>query len=136
MIVWRKVARRDALDPVFRDDVEALLTNSPYTWYALSGYRSLDEQAALYQTYLAGGPLAAPPGKSAHNFGLAVDVVLDSSDRDGLQPSWQTNAEGWRWLAAAVDAHPTLRHGRHFGDWPHLERKGWKVLINAAGSAA
>ena len=26
---------------------------------------------------------------SWHNFGLAVDIVLDASDKPGLQPSWQ-----------------------------------------------
>ena len=39
-----------------------------------SGYRSIAEQTVLYRRYLAGqGPLAAPPGSSLHNFGLASD---------------------------------------------------------------
>jgi hypothetical protein len=39
-----------------------------------SGFRSYAEQAALYARYLAGGPLAARPGTSSHEFGQAVDV--------------------------------------------------------------
>jgi len=38
------------------------------------GYRSYAKQASLYAKYLAGqGNLAAPPGRSMHNFGLATD---------------------------------------------------------------
>lgn len=37
-------------------------------------YRSLQDQATLYQKFLRGGPRAAPPGESAHNYGLAVDI--------------------------------------------------------------
>lgn len=43
--------------------------------YVSSSYRSVAEQAHLYQLYLAGqGPLAAKPGASAHNHGRALDV--------------------------------------------------------------
>ena len=39
-----------------------------------SGYRSVAEQIPLYQKYLAGkGPVAAVPGSSMHNYGLASD---------------------------------------------------------------
>ncbi len=37
-----------------------------------SGYRSPEEQAALFAKY--GAPRAAPPGKSRHESGLAVDI--------------------------------------------------------------
>ena len=43
-----------------------------------SGYRSYQQQAALYDAYRAGrGNIAAPPGRSAHESGLAVDAVID-----------------------------------------------------------
>lgn len=41
-----------------------------------SGYRSLAKQRQLYDRYKRGGPLAAAPGRSAHNYGLAVDIAL------------------------------------------------------------
>lgn len=40
-----------------------------------SGFRTYQEQSALYQRYLAGGPLAARPGTSSHEKGQAVDVT-------------------------------------------------------------
>jgi hypothetical protein len=39
-----------------------------------SGFRSRAEQAILYARYLAGGNIAAPPGRSNHEQGRAVDV--------------------------------------------------------------
>ncbi len=43
---------------------------------ALSGYRTYAQQAELYREYLAGtGPLAAPPGTSAHETGRALDLA-------------------------------------------------------------
>jgi len=47
-----------------------------------SGYRSLAKQRQLYNRYLRGGPLAAKPGSSAHNFGLAVDIAFPGERRD------------------------------------------------------
>ena len=42
---------------------------------AVSGYRSYEQQAQMYEAYLNGtGPLAAPPGTSAHESGAAVDL--------------------------------------------------------------
>jgi len=42
----------------------------------LSGYRSTDEQAELYGLFLAGlGAPSHPPGHSAHELGLALDLA-------------------------------------------------------------
>jgi len=117
----------DLLKPAFRADVEALLDLSPFSWVVTYGYRSIAEQAELHTKYLAGGPRAAPPGESAHNFGLAVDVVLDADpDKPGLQASWDTKHPGWIWLFNAVAAHPRLKSGQSFGDGGHIERYHWK----------
>lgn len=40
----------------------------------LSGTRTFAEQAVLFQKHQQGGPLAARPGRSNHNFGIAWDV--------------------------------------------------------------
>lgn len=126
MIIWRVDA--SPLNPVFREDVADLLGRSPFTWVVTYGYRSLAEQASLYEKYQAGGPRAAPPGESAHNYGLAVDVVLDlEPDVPGLQPSWDTSKPGWVWLFNAVAAHPRLKSGASFGDGGHIERVHWKA---------
>jgi D-alanyl-D-alanine carboxypeptidase/LysM domain len=48
----------------------------------MSGYRSYAQQAELYRRYLAGaGPLAAPPGASAHETGRALDVATPAGRR-------------------------------------------------------
>lgn len=44
-----------------------------------SGYRSLAKQRTLYAAYRRGGPLAAAPGRSAHNYGLAVDIAISGA---------------------------------------------------------
>lgn len=126
MIDWRSVDP-DLLEPQFRADVEQLLADSPFSWVVTSGYRGIPEQRVLYAKYRAGGPRAAPPGKSAHNYGLAIDVVPDGDVvTPGLQPDWQPNpGDAWYWLRDAIRPHPRLRHGSHFGDWPHVEVYRW-----------
>ena len=47
-----------------------------------SGYRSIAKQRQLYNAYRRGGPLAAAPGSSSHNFGLAVDIAIAGAARD------------------------------------------------------
>ncbi len=128
MIDWRTVDPTK-LQPRFREDLESILQGSAETWVVTHGYRSLAEQAELWAHYQRGGPKAAPPGRSAHNFGLAVDVVLDGSVSPGLQPDWNTAHPGWTWLFDAVWQHPRLHSGRDFGDADHLEALGWKSLI-------
>lgn len=128
MIIWR--ADPALLHPGFRTDVEQFLEASRWTWYVLSTYRSMEEQRRLWENYkYRGGPRAAPPGRSAHNFGMAVDVVLDAdSVKPGLQPSWDTKLPAWLWLKMATIPHPRLRGGWRFGDWPHIERVGWPTV--------
>jgi hypothetical protein len=124
---WRDVDPELLRQP-FRDDIDTLLHNSPYVWVALYGYRGLEEQYVLYQKFLKGGPRAAPPGRSAHNYGLALDVALDGSDAPGLQADWNTSHPGWAWLFDAVWKHPRLHSGRSFNDADHVEALGWKAL--------
>lgn len=132
MIQWGQVDPLK-LDPAFREDVEAFLGKSPYRWWVSYGYRSLEEQAALYVKYQAGGPRAAPAGRSAHNYGLAVDVVVDQSEQKGLQAEWVVTAPGWLWLKANSIPHPRLRTGWKYADYGHLEAVGWEKAAKAKG---
>lgn len=132
MILWR--ADRSLLPPAFAADIDELLTPGPWTWYVLSGLRTMEEQAALHRIALAGGPRAAPPGRSAHNYGLAVDVALDGNmGTPGLQPDYKVvRNSGWLWLRDVIAPHPRLSSGWRYGDWPHIERFQWVKYRTAA----
>jgi peptidoglycan L-alanyl-D-glutamate endopeptidase CwlK len=96
-------------------------------YFAVSGYRSDEEQARLYnQGRTTPGPVVtqARPGQSAHNFGLAVDFVRDGYlDRAGLQPDWRPESYD-------VLGEEALRRGLAWGgswakpDRPHVQ---WPV---------
>lgn len=135
MIIW--LCDKNMLQKEFADDVESILEPSIDTWYVTSGFRSLDEQSILYAKYLRGGAKAAPPGKSAHNYHLACDVVPDGDiSKPGLQMMWDiikkvvglpsTNPAPWLWLRDAVKKHPRLHSGWSFQDWPHIEKVNWR----------
>ncbi|WNG43908.1 D-alanyl-D-alanine carboxypeptidase [Archangium minus] len=60
-----------------------------------SGYRTRRQQRLLYERYRMGlGPQAARPGRSNHQRGLAVDIVVGDEDT----PTYQ-------WLAANACLH-------------------------------
>lgn len=124
-VIWK--VKRELLEPEFANDVDRLLLDSPFLWRIVYGYRTLAEQDALYQKYLAGGPKAAPPGKSAHNFGLAVDVQLIMPDGS---MNWNIKYPGWMWLFKAIKPTPRLHSGVSFQDYDHIERYQWKLHKN------
>ena len=62
-------------------------------YYATNGLRSYEEQAKLYsygRTDKSRGIVTkAPPGYSAHQYGIAVDACRDGDPgKAGLQPAW------------------------------------------------
>jgi len=68
-----------------------------------SGYRSLDQQAGFYEAFQAGtGPLAAPPGGSAHGAGRAVDLaspeMRQAVDQIGARYGWAKVEAGDEWF--------------------------------------
>lgn len=73
-----------------------------------STLRSHDEQAALYNAYLAGASKypAAPPGQSYHEYGRAFDMVAEPQILAQLGAIWES--VGGRW-------------GGHEGDEIHFE---------------
>lgn len=157
-IFWRNISQA-GLEPKFLEDVQHLLHCSPYDWYVTEAFRSFERSAFLYDEYKNGrilkdehgqpvrdvagdyvrirdasgkivkGVRAAPAGRSAHNYGMAIDVALDGSPKPGLQMLWDVNSKGWQWLKATTVPHPRLKNGWSFGDWPHIERYNWKKLI-------
>lgn len=71
-------------DPILMQQLVKLskATGEPITLN--SGFRTLDEQKAAYADFQAGGALAATPGSSNHEYGLAADVSLTSDQRARL----------------------------------------------------
>jgi LAS superfamily LD-carboxypeptidase LdcB len=61
-----------------------------------SVYRSAKLQGILYRRYLNGGPIAAPPGRSKHQFRLAFDLhVSDRSYLEYLGKLWEEAGGTW-----------------------------------------
>jgi hypothetical protein len=134
MIVW-KVSRL-SVDPAFADDIDALLMPDAAFWVVTFGRRTREVQAGLYATWLlwldqhAGedprnGPRAAPPGSSAHEYGLAIDLTLVVNGKD----DWNYKNTDWRRLVAAVKAHPRLHSLDSIGDTDHIECLHWRQHI-------
>jgi len=80
--------------------------------YYSSTYRSYATQKASYDKYKAGGRgkgvVVAPPGRSKHGAGLAVDI----SDGTGIIGK---NTVQWQWL---------VKNGARFG-WYPISSESW-----------
>ena len=119
------------LDPVFLRDFNALMEACRahgLTFTTTFGYRSLDEQAALYRAHLAGGPLAAPPGLSAHNFGLACDVLCPHREHDKGGPCYDE--------MAALAPRYSLETLAPEHDYGHVQRIGWRMFHDVQGGSS
>ena len=92
--------------------------------------RTIAEQAALYaqgRTTPGKRVTNAPPGTSAHNFGLAIDVVPiinGKADWDGSHPVWDQigaigQACGLDWAGAP---------GFPFHELAHFQAPNWRAL--------
>lgn len=73
------------VDPRLQYFAEALIYYASYYGFSprvTSGVRTRTEQTRLYQRYISGGSVlpAAPPGHSKHEYGLAVDIMANSSE--------------------------------------------------------
>src|SRR5258708_1074126 len=91
------------VDPDLAASITALddgVTQSGLRGRITSGVRTHSEQRRLYNRYLAGKSQfpAVPPGASAHEYGLAVDYVIDPFSPD-LQAQagalWLSWGGGW-----------------------------------------
>jgi LAS superfamily LD-carboxypeptidase LdcB len=74
-----------------------------------SGFRSAEQQQKLYDAHLAGGPKAAPPGSSAHESGLAIDLFPDTEYISKMKPILESN--GWK----ATGGHGDSGHFEYVG---------------------
>lgn len=94
-------------------------------YFAISGYRSFDDQAALYeQGRTTPGKIVtkAKAGYSAHNYGIAIDWCFDADvARKGLQPEWGLD----RYVVLAEEAErlglEAALRWKSFKEGPHIQ---------------
>lgn len=139
------------IDITLATDIDTLLQASEWDWEVYRGYADRAVQEELYKRYLGGGPLAAKPGRSAHEAvtkysrpaSLAVDIVR--VDKDGkLKWDYKTH-KAWSWLWQACLEHPRLHSGHLFShdtngrvpaDDDHIQSTAWpayKAQLIASG---
>ena len=133
------------LHPLFKDMVRGLLENAEDAGLKIGlfeGIRSLERCAQLYaQGRDVNGNVIDPkqivtnskPGYSWHNYGLAVDIVMDGSDKPGLQASWKEAVDAnsdkindWTQMGG-IGEQLGLTWGGHFKsavDLPHFQFTG------------
>lgn len=123
----------DDLRPEVRSQVDAFLAScaaAELDVLVTCTSRTLEEQAALYaQGRTTPGPKVtnAPPGTSAHNYGLAVDVVPmvnGKPDWQGADSCWQQmgalgQAAGLEWFGAP---------GSPYKEEPHFQLPNWRTV--------
>lgn len=127
-----KAEKLATLEPSFRQAVEELLTNletvSGIKWVITSARRTMAEQKKLYdQGRSTPGEIVtkAPPGSSAHNFGLAVDLC--PLDKTG-ECWWNAPERYWKMMGELAEGMG-LVWGGHFAsimDKPHIESADWR----------
>ena len=72
------IAGSEGLDPEFYSRLSGLIIASNGKIWIGNGFRTREQQQYFYDLYLSGeGNLAAVPGTSNHEFGLAVDLAGD-----------------------------------------------------------
>ncbi len=119
--LFHKSVNLDLLYPPFLEALldclmECHLLNSSYKVY--SGHRPFEEQEELYKKHLQGGPRAAPPGLSAHNYGLAIDCARIVAGK----LSW--DAKDYAEMEATAPKHGLIT-GKSFNDQPHVQFPGY-----------
>lgn len=122
----------DLLYPAFLERVMVLLANCNARgkrYVITEGHRTYARSNDLARAYEAGGPRAAAGGKSNHNFGLAIDVVLDVDvDKPGVQLSKNPWGSGDYVVLTEEAKKLGLKCGADYKDWPHIE---WPGFITA-----
>lgn len=106
-------ASLSALHPVFRPYAEALVRAAQASGLRptiTSTFRSSAKQAQLYRDYLAGKPglyTVAPPGRSLHEYGLALDMWSPVPGALAALGAWW-RAAGGVWGGEADPVHFSL----------------------------
>ncbi len=116
----RRTKFRQGLSNIYLPYYDALCGVLGPEWQPYSGYRTFEEQGALYQKgrVTAGAIVTrAKGGMSPHNYGCATDWCM----WDKQKPYWpDSDSKLWLPYINAI-AKVGLRDGHMFGDTPHNE---------------
>lgn len=143
---WQQVSRNEqSIRPELQEPLRQMFADAKAAGYELmigSGFRSSQQQAAIYNNYVrmrgqAGADkVSARPGTSEHQLGLAVDIAY--TDRNCYLKTCFAETGAGKWLAANAHQHGfILRYprgkeeitGYQFEPW-HFRYVG-KDLANA-----
>jgi len=123
----------DTLEPAFKAKVEELIKQTEKAtgrkWGISDGRRTMAHQKAIYaQGRTTPGKVVsnAPPGSSAHNYGLAVDLWPLTAD--GKNFDWSANKKLFK-IMADIAVKLGLTAGFYFKsflDLPHIEDPSWR----------
>lgn len=127
----------DLLYAPFLAKLQALLDDAMgqgHAFWVVEGYRSYTRSEELYaQGRSKQGPVVtrARAGQSAHNFGIAADLVLDGYlERAGLQPDYRPDS--YEPLRALAPKHGLVWGGGWAGlkDYPHVQLPNWVTAVD------
>lgn len=86
-------------------------------------HRSMERSRVLHLNYVKnGGPRAAPPGKSGHNFGINSDEARIITPSPNRVIRW--NHEDYTILYEEL-VKVNLLNGSNYNDWPHVDFPGF-----------
>lgn len=127
------MSRLETLEPDFKGQITSLLARAEAAtgrkWGISDGRRTMAQQAAIYaQGRTKPGKVVsnAPPGSSAHNFGLAADLWPLTAD--GKDFDWSAPKITFKKMAD-IAKEMGLTAGYYFKtifDAPHVEHPRWK----------
>jgi peptidoglycan L-alanyl-D-glutamate endopeptidase CwlK len=124
----------DLIEPEFRERVLHVIAEClkrGFSYHATRGYDTYGAQMALWaKGRTVPGPKVtnAKGGQSAHNFGIAIDFVLDKKQQiPGLQPDW--TPEAFRVLVEEVE-RAGLHSGKGYKDLPHVSLPGYVTAVD------
>jgi peptidoglycan LD-endopeptidase CwlK len=135
MLTWEDEMKTDALEPDFKDIIEHILTEVSHatglTWICVCGRRTMQEQADLYakgRTIKGPKVTNAPPGSSAHNYGLAADCApLAKGSQHTIW--WEAPEATWKEYGRICEKYGKTwgGHFKSIADRPHCEDPRWKI---------
>lgn len=126
------------LDPEFQSSLAQFLggvSAQGIRYRVTSAYRSRAQQAKLYAAWRAGRSRfpAAPPGRSAHEYGLAADIVFAGGVESPMQIVLGLAREaGLKWGGENDPVHFELERVSRPGSWIFAEHAPEEVPLPCA----